>query len=90
MRFLKVKSSILLPSEAEISVTSVPFLWQEKTLKMGLLSSRLVALIWDAVFSLSVGEMQMKGFGNWAKGRFLQILQSFTDNHYVCLQQCFV
>lgn len=47
MRFLKVISNSLLLSEAEISVTSVPFLWQEKTLKIDQ-SSWLVALIWDA------------------------------------------
>lgn len=91
VRFLKVKSNSVLLSEAEICVTSVPFLWQEKSLKMGLLSSWLVALIWGAVvFSLSVGEMQMKSVGNWAKGRFFQTLPSCADNDFVCLQHCFV
>lgn len=35
VRFLKGKSKSVLPSEAEISVTSVPFLWQEKSFKNG-------------------------------------------------------
>lgn len=90
MRFLKVISNSLLLSEAETSVTSVTFLMTGKDLKN--LSSEFLTGCPNlgCILSLSVGEMQMKSFGNWAKGMFLQMLPSCTDNHYICLQQCFV